>query len=125
MNWITGIYKPMFASKFKFAKVFRVTFKVNKIKDEILMEGHGLKKGAAYSEDVFCEPMKVSENQNYVSIVKKNIQKFTENGECDNWLVVYLVFDFPNNFVKTEVWYVSKSGQKQYKTFKSEITANG
>ena len=119
MNAIKGIFKPAFERKLGLKAIQKVTFKANKISDELSMEGWGADSKTGMFKEVKAIPMKVSENTNYETILMRNVNKHVK--DVGTWQVVYLTFDYSQGIVFTEVWYVSKAGQKNSQRFESKM----
>lgn len=116
MNWITGVFKPMFENKLQCTGLQRVTFKANLLKDTLEMEGAGIKRGGIlFDANLKCLPMKVSENLNYKKILDDNLEKNVK--DIKEWLVAYITIDYVSEEISTEVWYISKAEQRNTQKF--------
>ncbi len=120
INYIRGFFKPQFENRLQLKSANKVFFKADKLKDILEMSGWGIpRNGSAIPGHSVCDKMKVSENSKYEAALMREIKKHTN--DCDQWHVCYLTFDFDQNLIFTEVWYLAKSGQKQFKKFQSKI----
>ena len=109
MNIITLILKPALRRKFELEQIFSVLFKANTIEDTLILEGKGIdKKGNEIN--VTCEPLKLTENKQYLDIFEQNLKT---NGLIYSSLnVIYMNIDFSNKKINTEVYYTNIEGKK-------------
>lgn len=120
-----AIAGPQLKKKFEFKVLETVTFKVNKIKDLLELEGHGSRDGVMF-ETRRQVPLKYSENKDYANLFFNSIGNNLKEAEVD---VVYLTIDFKAKKVHSEVFYrkkkVDESGTekelKLKKTFTNEF----
>lgn len=117
MNYFEGLFKPMLSNKLGVTKLFKITFKADVRNDLLELDGIGIPKGDIAVRSVKCNPMTIKENMEYKGIMDKNISKNVT--DCDTWVLAYVVIDFVDRFICTEVYYISKSGAKNFQKFKN------
>ena len=116
-NMIRTVLTPMFKKKLNLKKLQKVTFKAFKIHDRLEMEGCGEEKDSAMWKISKCDPMKVSDNSNYESMLTRNMDK--QGIKYKQWDICYLTLDYDTGIIKTEVWYVGVDGVKKHQEFKN------
>lgn len=119
MSPIEGILKPIFCNKLGFKKIFECTFIGNTIDDTLELKGKGSVIGVIETVEHKLDVLKLSENPEYLNHLMRNIKKSLP--DFHELKRAYVSFYFIEKVVKSEVWYITKNGGKNYKQFESKF----
>jgi len=122
INFIRVVLKPKISSKLGFKKMFKMTFKADKGKDEIVLSGVGvpLKHDGRTNlpfYEIKSEPLKLSENPEYENIALKQIYKHIPKADFKELYGLQSTLDFETGQWKGEVLYYAKDGSKHFREF--------
>jgi hypothetical protein len=107
---VLAVFKPAIRKKFEFAEIHKCIFKANTITDTLNLEGVGIKKGEVLGSRVELTTLKLSENQEFITMFVNNVKDKINNLKeikASNFEI-----DFESKKINSEIFYLNNEDRK-------------